>query len=85
VKRAVALSYDAYAAERHAAPVVVSSGEGYLAEQIERAARQYGVPVVRDIPLARALSDLAEGEPIPEALYEPVAAILFALGEAGPP
>jgi type III secretion system FlhB-like substrate exporter len=79
MKRAIALRYDDDVAERHGAPLVVSSGEGALADRIERAARAYGVPVVRDVPLARALSDLAEGDAIPESLYEPVAAILWAL------
>jgi type III secretion system FlhB-like substrate exporter len=83
MKRAVALQYDVDVAEQYAAPVVVSSGQGDLADRIERAARAYGVPIVRDLPLAQALSDLADGEPIPEALYEPVAAILCALAEAG--
>src|SRR5205085_75924 len=58
------------------APVVVASGEGELAEQIVKAARDYGVPIVRDVPLARALVELAIGDAIPEALYETVAEIL---------
>jgi len=73
VKRAVALSYEA---DLHDAPVVVSSGEGDLAERIERMARDHGIAVVRDLPLAEALSELQVGEPIPEALYQAVAAIL---------
>jgi flagellar biosynthesis protein len=80
MKRAIALRYDADVAERHGAPLVVSSGEGDLADRIARAARDYGVPVVYDVPLALALSELAEGDAIPESLYEPVAAILWALG-----
>ncbi|MCL2450024.1 MAG: EscU/YscU/HrcU family type III secretion system export apparatus switch protein [Polyangiaceae bacterium] len=71
---ACALRYDA--AGRDEAPVVVTSGRGDAAAAIVRAARDYGVPVVRDVPLARALSELADGEVIPEALYEAVAAIL---------
>jgi flagellar biosynthesis protein FlhB len=58
------------------APVVVASGEGDLAARIVRAAHDYGVPVVRDVPLARALRELAIGDEIPEALYEAVAEIL---------
>ena len=73
MKRAVALSYEA---DLHDAPVVVSSGEGDLAELIERMARDHGIAVVRDLPLAEALSELQVGEPIPEALYQAVAAIL---------
>ena len=58
------------------APVVVASGHGELAARIVDAARAYGVPVLRDIPLARALVELEVGAAIPEALYETVAEIL---------
>ena len=58
------------------APVLVASGEGDLAKRIVEAAHAYGVPVVRDVPLARALLELEIGEPTPEALYEAVAEIL---------
>jgi type III secretion system FlhB-like substrate exporter len=77
VKRAIALRYEE---EIHDAPVVVSLGEGEMAARIERAARDYGVEIVRDIPLADALSELRIGEPIPEALYESIAAILSEIG-----
>jgi type III secretion protein U len=71
---ACALRYEE--AEGDAAPVVVASGEGDLAQRIIRAAHDYGVPVVRDVPLARALIELEVGDAIPEALYEAVAEIL---------
>jgi type III secretion protein U len=58
------------------APTVVAAGEGDFAKQIADAARAYGVPVVRDVPVARALRDLEVGDVIPEALYEAVAEIL---------
>jgi len=64
VKRAVALRYG----DADEAPVVVSSGEGDLALRIERSARDYGVPVVLDVPLA-------------EALFEAVAAVLRELAD----
>jgi len=69
--------------EGDAAPVVVASGEGDLAAQIVRAARDYGVPVVTDVPLARALRELEVGAPIPEALYEAMAEILRAIWSEG--
>ncbi|MDP8998769.1 MAG: EscU/YscU/HrcU family type III secretion system export apparatus switch protein [Myxococcota bacterium] len=75
MKRAVALRYQ----DSDEAPVVVSVGEGDLAARIERAALEYAVPIVRDVPLADALAVLQVGEPIPEALYEAVAAILSEL------
>lgn len=76
MKRAVALRYG----DEDYAPVVVSSGDGALAEAIERAAIDYGVPVVRDVSLASALAELEIGEQIPEALYDAVAALLNELG-----
>jgi type III secretion system FlhB-like substrate exporter len=79
MKRAVALRY---AEDDDQAPVVVSAGDGSLAERIERAARDYGVPVVRDVPLADALSELRVGDEIPEALYDAVAAVLNELAAA---
>lgn len=76
---ACALRYDEK--EGDEAPTVVASGEGELAEQIRRAAEQYGIPIVHDVPLARALVELAPGDVIPEALYEAVAEILRELWE----
>jgi type III secretion protein U len=59
-----------------AAPRVLAQGEGELARRMIDAAHAYGVPVVRDVPVARALHELEVGDEIPEALYEAVAAIL---------
>ncbi len=59
-----------------AAPRVIAQGEGDLAKRMIEAANAYGVPVVRDVPVARALSELEIGDEIPEALYEAVAEIL---------
>jgi flagellar biosynthesis protein FlhB len=58
------------------APTVLATGDGDLARRIRDAARAYGIPVVRDVPIARALAELQVGDTIPEALYEAVAAIL---------
>ncbi len=71
---ATALRYDEEQGD--AAPVVVASGEGDLAARIVAAARDYAVPIVQDVPLARALAELQIGDAIPEALYEAVAEIL---------
>ncbi|MBX3206147.1 MAG: EscU/YscU/HrcU family type III secretion system export apparatus switch protein [Labilithrix sp.] len=67
------------------APVLVASGHGDLAKRIVEAAHHYGVPVLRDIPLARALVELEIGDEIPEALYEAVAEILREAWEESPP
>ncbi len=59
------------------APRVVAKGTGLAAARIRSEARRAGVPVVRDVPLARALHRLAEvGDEIPEELYEAAAAVL---------
>jgi type III secretion protein U len=81
---ACALRYETGEDAEHAddAPVLVASGHGELAQRIVQAAHDYGVPVLRDVPLARALVELEIGEPIPEALYEAVAEILRAAWES---
>jgi flagellar biosynthetic protein FlhB len=67
------------------APSVVAHGQGEMAKLIVEAARAYGVPIVRDVPVARALNDLEVGEEIPEALYEAVAEILREIWQGGSP
>jgi flagellar biosynthesis protein FlhB len=66
------------------APSVLAQGQGEMAKLIVEAARAYGVPIVRDVPVARALNDLEIGDEIPEALYEAVAEILRELWQGLP-
>jgi type III secretion protein U len=80
---ACALRYDEK--EGDEAPVVVASGEGELAQRIREAAEQWGIPVVHDVPLARALVELQPGDVIPEALFEAVAEVLRDLWETAKP
>jgi len=71
---AVALRYDVTVA---AAPIVVALGERKLAERIKMLAREAGVPLVENRPLAQALRATATiGHPIPVALYAAVAEVL---------
>ncbi len=71
---AVALRYDP---ERHAAPVVVAKGQLLMAERIRALAKRHHVPVVQNVPLARALYRQVEvGHAVPEALYRAVAEVL---------
>jgi type III secretion protein U len=70
-----------YHEDEDAAPRVVAQGKGELARRIVEAAQAYGVPCVRDVPVARALSELETGDEIPEVLYEAVAEILRELAE----
>lgn len=79
---ACAVRYDEAGGDE--APVVVASGSGDLAARIIEAARIHGVPVLRDVPLARALVELEVGSAIPEALYEAVAEILREAWEEAP-
>lgn len=59
------------------APRVIAKGKRLLAERIVRLAREAGVPIVQDIPLARTLYKLVEvGGEIPVALYKGVAKLL---------
>ena len=78
---AVALRYDA---EETPLPVVLAMGEGALAERMMKAAREAGVPVMQNVPLARALTEHAEaGQYIPSELVEPVAELLRLLQQMG--
>lgn len=70
---AVAIKYDK---EKGNAPQVVAKGSRIWAEQILDAAKEYGIPVVRNVPLAQALNKLDVGDEIPEELYEAVAEVL---------
>ena len=71
VKTAVALQYDSGAA----APVVVASGMGYMAEKIVEAAADNGVPIYEDNSLATVLAQLRLGQEIPEELYKAIVEI----------
>ena len=68
-KKAVALSYDE---DINAAPIIVASGSGYMAEKIINTARESGVPVYEDNSLATVLSQLSLGSEIPEQLYQAI-------------
>lgn len=68
-KKAVALRYDE---NKDAAPVIVASGLGYMAERIVETANQNGVPVYEDNSLATVLTQLELGTPIPEELYQAI-------------
>ncbi|NQY27034.1 MAG: EscU/YscU/HrcU family type III secretion system export apparatus switch protein [Piscirickettsiaceae bacterium] len=69
--RAIALQYDG-----ENAPIVTASGEGELAEEIIRIARQHGVPLREDSMMAALLSELDLGEEIPPVLYRVIAEVI---------
>jgi type III secretion protein U len=71
---AIAIRYDE---DTTPLPIVVGKGEGALAERMIEAAREAGVPIVQNIPLAHALFDTSSlDQYIPSDLIEPVAAVL---------
>lgn len=58
-------------------PVVVAKGEGEIARVIREAAEEAGVPILRDVQLARRLNEKAPIDQfIPSEFIEPVAAVL---------
>ncbi len=77
---AIAIDYDP---ETSPLPVVSAKGEDDLALDMREEAKRAGVPVLQNIPLARALLDQAEVEEVvPSDLFEAVAhAIVWARGE----
>lgn len=70
-QRAVALKYE----NGQAAPMVVATGMGYMAERIVDIASESGVPVYEDNSLATMLSQLELGVEIPEELYTAIVEI----------
>lgn len=76
--KAVALKYNA---GEDAAPVVIASGYGNVAEKIIDIAEKKGIPVYKDDSTASMLCMLEVGCDIPVELYEVVAAIYGKLME----
>ena len=70
---AVALKYDK---ENGNAPEVLAKGNRIWADKILEAAKHYGVPIVRNVPLAQALNKLDIGDEVPGDLYDAVAEVL---------
>jgi flagellar biosynthesis protein FlhB len=71
---AVALQYQSATMR---APVVIAKGERLVAQRIKEIAREHGVPIVEDKPLAQALFHNVEiGQDISPELYKAVAEVL---------
>lgn len=65
-------------------PMVLAKGEGTVAEAMKRVAEEEGIPILRDVPLARALmADARVKQYIPSELIEPVAHLLVSLRRLG--
>lgn len=78
---AVAIRYDA---QGSGLPIIVAKGFDDEALLIRGYAEAAGVPVFGNPPLARALFKVPLNEPVPEALFGAVAAVLRWVGAIGP-
>lgn len=71
---AVALKYDP---SNMVAPIVMAKGQRLVAQKIKELAREAGVPIVENKPLARALFKAVQvGQEIPEDLFRATAEVL---------
>ena len=71
---AVALRYDG---ETMTSPQVIAKGQDNLALKIREIAKGHDIPVVENVPLARALFKTAKvGDSVPRTLYKAVAEVL---------
>lgn len=73
-RTAVALRYDV---EKDAAPLVLASGRGVVADEILRIAEENEVPLYENPRLAELLSKLELDAQIPPEMYVLVAEVLF--------
>jgi len=74
VHLAIALEYDE---KTEPAPKIITMGKGMIAELIIKAATEYHVPVMRNVPLAQLLWEKGEeGDYVPEEAYAAIAEIL---------
>jgi type III secretion protein U len=72
---AVAIRYDA---TTDPAPIIAAKGHGEVAARMRAVAEQSGVPIVQNIPLARALHSGTEiNDVVPEKLFGAVAEVLI--------
>jgi flagellar biosynthesis protein len=72
-RRAIALRYDS---DQDAAPTVIATGQGLIADKIVEKATEAGVAIQENAGLAEALAQVELGTAIPEDLYPVVAEVL---------
>lgn len=70
---AVALKYDK---AKDGAPRIIAKGIEVRAASIRELAKQYDVPMLRNVPLAHSLLRIDVNEEVPEELYDAVAEVL---------
>ncbi|AGR67559.1 type III secretion system export apparatus subunit SctU [Burkholderia pseudomallei] len=73
-----------YAPDEHPLPRVIAKGLDEAAIALRRAAQDANIPIIGNPPVARALFRIGVEEPVPEELFEIVAAILRWIDAIGP-
>jgi flagellar biosynthetic protein FlhB len=73
IRLAVALKYDP---KTMRAPSIVGKGQRLMAARIREVARKHNIPIIEDVPLARALFPRPIGAEVPAHLYRAVARLL---------
>jgi len=77
---AIAIDYDR---ETCPVPTIAAKGEDHVARAMRKAAEEAGVPIVRNIPLARDMLARAEiGEIVPSDLFDIIAEVILWAREA---
>lgn len=72
---AIAIDYDK---ETSPVPTIAAKGEDHVAREMREAAEAAGVPIVRNVPLARDLLARGEvGEVVPQDLFDVIAEVIL--------
>lgn len=70
----IVLKYDT---ETMISPTIVGKGQDHLAMKIREIATEHNIPIVENVPLARALYKTVKvGHPVPRTLYKAIAEVL---------
>ena len=77
-KQVAALKYNQ---DNNNAPEIVALGQNQMAERIINVAKESGVPIYENAPLAESLNKMRIGQEIPTELYEVVAQVLLYVAE----
>ena len=72
-KSAVSLQYKK---GKNSAPKVTAKGQGWVAEDIIKMAKENNIPIREDKHLLHLLSEIDVGQEVPESLYKVVAELL---------
>lgn len=72
---AIALDYDR---DSSPAPTIAAKGEDYIARAMREAAEEEGVPILRNVELARELlANTQEGDVVPSGLFDIIAEVIL--------